>query len=143
MEYSKNSIYIVGCAKAAAENPITVASQYLILPIIFDRDSGQIYDADINSVCDITERFVKSLLVGRSIYTDYNYPRYWFPVSWALSKGPYFLYPKYHSYSSGAEHASAALWLIFYFSLDILLSIFYTDAELSYLYIVQNYLLAR
>ena len=66
MEYSKNSIYIVGCAKAAAENPITVASQYLILPIIFDRDSGQIYDADINSVCDITERFV------RSIYTDYN-----------------------------------------------------------------------
>ena len=66
MEYSKNSIYIVGCAKAAAENPITVASQYLILPIIFDRDSGQIYDADI------TERFVKSLLVGRSIYTDYN-----------------------------------------------------------------------
>ena len=128
MEYSKNSIYIVGCAKAAAENPITVASQYLILPIIFDRDSGQIYDADINSVCDITERFVKSLLV---------------PVSWALSKGPYFLYPKYHSYSSGAEHASAALWLIFYFSLDILLSIFYTDAELSYLYIVQNYLLAR
>lgn len=54
MEYSKNSIYIVGCAKAAAENPITVASQYLILPIIFDRDSGQIYDADINSVCDIT-----------------------------------------------------------------------------------------
>ena len=70
--YSKNSIYIVGCAKAAAENPITVASQYLILPIIFDRDSGQIYDADINSVCDITERFVKSLLVGRSIYTDYN-----------------------------------------------------------------------
>ena len=46
MEYSKNSIYIVGCAKAAAENPITV--------------------------CDITERFVKSLLVGRSIYTDYN-----------------------------------------------------------------------
>lgn len=29
MEYSKNSIYIVGCAKAAAENPITVASQYL------------------------------------------------------------------------------------------------------------------
>ena len=72
MEYSKNSIYIVGCAKAAAENPITVASQYLILPIIFDRDSGQIYDADINSVCDITERFVKSLLVGRSIYTDYN-----------------------------------------------------------------------
>ena len=66
MEYSKNSIYIVGCAKAAAENPITVASQYLILPIIFDRD------ADINSVCDITERFVKSLLVGRSIYTDYN-----------------------------------------------------------------------
>ena len=133
MEYSKNSIYIVGCAKAAAENPITVASQYLILPIIFDRDSGQIYDADINSVCDITERFVKSLLVGRSIYTDYK----------ALSKGPYFLYPKYHSYSSGAEHASAALWLIFYFSLDILLSIFYTDAELSYLYIVQNYLLAR
>ena len=72
MEYSKNSIYIVGCAKAAAENPITVASQYLILPIIFDRDSGQIYDADINSVCDITERLVKSLLVGRSIYTDYN-----------------------------------------------------------------------
>ena len=72
MEYSKNSIYIVGCAKAAAENPLTVASQYLILPIIFDRDSGQIYDADINSVCDITERFVKSLLVGRSIYTDYN-----------------------------------------------------------------------
>ena len=50
MEYSKNSIYIVGCAKAAAENPITVARQYIILPIIFDRDSGQIYDADINSV---------------------------------------------------------------------------------------------
>lgn len=145
MEYSKNSIYIVGCAKAAAENPITVASQYLILPIIFDRDSGQIYDADINSVCDITERFVKSLLVGRSIYTDYNAiiqdigSRYLGHSQKAL----YFLYPKYHSYSSGAEHASAALWLIFYFSLDILLSIFYTDAKLSYLYIVQNYLLAR
>ena len=140
MEYSKNSIYIVGCAKAAAENPITVASQYLILPIIFDRDSGQIYDADINSVCDITERFVKSLLVGRSIYTDYNAiiqdigSRYLGHSQKALI---------YHSYSSGAEHASAALWLIFYFSLDILLSIFYTDAELSYLYIVQNYLLAR
>ena len=140
MEYSKNSIYIVGCAKAAAENPITVASQYLILPIIFDRDSGQIYDADINSVCDITEPFGRQKHLYR---LQCNYPRYWFPVSWALSKGPYFLYPKYHSYSSGAEHASAALWLIFYFSLDILLSIFYTDAELSYLYIVQNYLLAR
>lgn len=117
MEYSKNSIYIVGCAKAAAENPITVASQYLILPIIFDRDSGQIYDADINSVCDITERFVKSLLVGRSIYTDYNaiIQDIGFPVSWALSKGPYFLYPKYHSYSSGAEHASGSTLADFLF----------------------------
>ena len=92
MEYSKNSIYIVGCAKAAAENPITVASQYLILPIIFDRDSGQIYDADINSVCDITERFVKSLLVGRSIYTDYNaiIQDIGSRISWALSKRPLF-----------------------------------------------------
>ena len=145
MEYSKNSIYIVGCAKAAAENPITVASQYLILPIIFDRDSGQIYDADINSVCDITERFVKSLLVGRSIYTDYNAiiqdigSRYLGHSQKALI---FCIRNIIHTLQEQSM-LSAALLADFYFSLDILLSIFYTDAELSYLYIVQNYLLAR
>ena len=72
MKYSEHSVYVVGAAKAVAENPITLANQFLILPIVFDQNSGEILDAGINSVCDITESFVKDLLIGRSIYTDYH-----------------------------------------------------------------------
>ena len=144
MEYSKNSIYIVGCAKLPQKTQLLSPAntsfcrssltgiqakfmmQISILSVILQRGLSKAFWS-AEAFIPITMQLSKIL----------------FPVSWALSKGPYFLYPKYHSYSSGAEHASAALWLIFYFSLDILLSIFYTDAELSYLYIVQNYLLAR
>ena len=118
LEYSKNSIYIVGCAKVAAENPITVASQYLYSADHLDRDSGQIYDADINSVCDITERFVKSPLWSAEAFI---------PITMQLSKilvpgilgtlkRPLFSVSEISFIFSGAEHASAALWLIFYFS---------------------------
>lgn len=70
MIYPENSLYVAGIAKASAQNPIAVRYEQLLTALVFDRENGRIIDADVNMVCELTTDFVKSLLIGYSIFTD-------------------------------------------------------------------------
>lgn len=70
MQYSNDLIFVTGVARASEENPIAVNYDRLLVLLIFEQQSGQIVDAEVNMICGTTRDFVRSLLVGYNLYTD-------------------------------------------------------------------------
>ena len=68
--YPKNAVYFCEAARSADTNPITIHHKMLLLVLIVDPVSGEILDAEINSICDITSDFVRQMLLGYSLRTD-------------------------------------------------------------------------
>lgn len=67
MMFNNENIFIIGDAKAAANNPITQKYNAFYIGLVVDRDSGEIIDADCSATLDLTKQFIKSLLIGKSI----------------------------------------------------------------------------
>ncbi|MCF6409037.1 DUF3870 domain-containing protein [Pseudalkalibacillus salsuginis] len=65
--YSENTIYIIGDAKTSSNNPITQKFNVFFIGLVIDKSSGLIVDADCSSTIPLTEKFVKSLFLGKSI----------------------------------------------------------------------------
>jgi hypothetical protein len=65
--YSESSIYIIGDAKTATNNPITQKFNAFFIGLVIDRKTGRILDADCSATIPLTSKFVQSLFVGGSI----------------------------------------------------------------------------
>lgn len=68
--YPQNTIFIAAQSKTSSQNPITYAHQFFIATFVLDCDTGKIVDVEINSICRITNDFIKQLLLGLSIATE-------------------------------------------------------------------------
>lgn len=65
--YDKDTIFIIGDAKASQNNPITKKYNQYFLAIVVDRTDGKIIDVECSATVDITKRFIQSLFIGRHI----------------------------------------------------------------------------
>lgn len=64
MDYPENTVYLVGHAKVASDNPISLSYGIFFLPFVVDRDTHKIVDVSCNAILDISQNFVRSMLVG-------------------------------------------------------------------------------
>ncbi|WP_257348966.1 DUF3870 domain-containing protein [Pseudalkalibacillus decolorationis] len=65
--FSETTIYIIGDAKTANNNPITQKFNAFFIGLVVDKESRLIVDADCSSTIPLTASFVKSILIGKSI----------------------------------------------------------------------------
>lgn len=68
--YPKNSIFIATHSKTASQNPITYAHSLLMAAFVIDPDDGKILDIEVNTVCQVTNDFIKQLVLGLSLETE-------------------------------------------------------------------------
>ena len=69
-ERPPTAVCVVGLSKTGSRNPITKVHQSLIASLIVDSQTGEIYAAEFNTVCRLTNDFITSLIVGRNLRTD-------------------------------------------------------------------------
>ena len=65
-ELPPTAVCVVGLSKTGSRNPITKVHPSLIV----DSQTGEIYAAEFNTVCRLTNDFITSLIVGRNLRTD-------------------------------------------------------------------------
>src|SRR5699024_4369801 len=65
--YNKNTILVVGDAKAAQNNPITKQYSQFFLALIIDTITDKIIDCECSSTLRLTNQFVYSLLINRKM----------------------------------------------------------------------------
>ncbi|WP_285765925.1 DUF3870 domain-containing protein [Peribacillus sp. SI8-4] len=65
--FHRNTIYLVGEAKAASNNPIMEKFSCFFIGFVIDRDSHEIVDVECSTVLSLTSRFIHSMLAGQSI----------------------------------------------------------------------------
>ncbi|GAA0180572.1 DUF3870 domain-containing protein [Clostridium sediminicola] len=70
MFYEKNTIYILGTARISKNDPISAIYETFFVGIILERDSGKVIDLTCNMVRDVTNDFIKSILVGYNLTED-------------------------------------------------------------------------
>ncbi len=70
MKFAQDVIFAAGMAAPTASTPIAVQYDLLLVTFTFRQGDGIILDAEANMVCDITSSYLRTLLVGRCIYTD-------------------------------------------------------------------------
>lgn len=70
MNYSENTLCIVGNSKSQQHNPITQVYGHFFMVFIVDKTTGCIIDVGCNSIIPITEKFIKDLFINENIKTD-------------------------------------------------------------------------
>ncbi len=70
MSYSKNTVFVTGQARPIKDDVINNVYQVLTLSLIIDRESNIIIDADINTVLNITKKFIQEIILGKNIVSD-------------------------------------------------------------------------
>ncbi|MEW9121745.1 MAG: DUF3870 domain-containing protein [Thermotaleaceae bacterium] len=66
-DYKKNTLYIVGDAKTAVNNPITVQFSAYFIALVIDMDNEVIIDAGASTTVMVTNQFVRSIFMGYSM----------------------------------------------------------------------------
>lgn len=66
----RDALCVVGLSKTGSRNPITKVHQSLMGSFLVDAQSGEIFAAEFNTVCRLTNQFLRSLIVGRNLRTD-------------------------------------------------------------------------
>ena len=72
MNYPQNTLYVVGNSKSQQNNPITQLYGQFFIGFIVDKTTGQILDAECNSIIEITKKFIEDILIGESLMDDYD-----------------------------------------------------------------------
>lgn len=62
--YSKNTIYLVGDAKTATHNPITLQYNAYFIVLVIDLEKETIVDAGASAIITVTNNFVRSIFTG-------------------------------------------------------------------------------
>ena len=70
MKKNSGLVYVTGVARPTPDNPIAVNYDRLLVILIFEPETGEIVDAEVNMICSTTRNFIKSLLVGYCLYSD-------------------------------------------------------------------------
>lgn len=70
MEFDKDTIFLVGDAKAPQNNPITEWYKFYFLALVIKRTNGQIVEAECSATIELTKDFVRSLFIGRNMDDD-------------------------------------------------------------------------
>jgi hypothetical protein len=69
VEYARSTIFVTGVAKIAKDDPIASSNQVFFVSIIVDEETGLVVDATCNTVREMTENFIRLLLVGKNLAT--------------------------------------------------------------------------
>lgn len=70
MEYGKDTVFITGVAKPAKDDPIASTYEVFFISLIVDKNTDQIVNLACNTASDMTEDFIRSLIIGRNIIED-------------------------------------------------------------------------
>ncbi|WP_432408045.1 DUF3870 domain-containing protein [Wukongibacter sp. M2B1] len=70
MVYDKSTIYILGTSKIGKSDPISAMFDIFFIGIILDRRTGKIIDSTCNMVRDVTNDFIRSILIGYNLMDD-------------------------------------------------------------------------
>ncbi|MBQ4538015.1 MAG: DUF3870 domain-containing protein [Oscillospiraceae bacterium] len=70
MQYSKDTILVVGGAKPSRDDAIFTTHGEFYISLVLEGESGKIIDVGCNTIVGVTENFVKEMLVGRSLRDD-------------------------------------------------------------------------
>ncbi|MBB6218981.1 hypothetical protein HNQ80_005159 [Anaerosolibacter carboniphilus] len=62
-QYNKSTIYLVGDAKTATHNPITLQYNAYFIVLVIDLEQEVIVDAGASAINAVTDRFVRSLFM--------------------------------------------------------------------------------
>lgn len=68
--YSCDTMYVIGDAKAPQNNPITKKYSQFFLALVIDTSDDKIVDSECSSTIQLTNQFVRSLFIGRTIFDD-------------------------------------------------------------------------
>lgn len=68
--FDENAIFIVGNAKSSQNNPITQLYGQFFIGFVVDRTGGKILACGVSATISVTNDFVSSLFVGRSLLDD-------------------------------------------------------------------------
>ena len=63
-------VCLVGSAQPTQHNPIYLANKMLLLVLVVERETGRVIDCDINTVCDVTKQFIRSIFLGKNLVED-------------------------------------------------------------------------
>ncbi|MGY0691374.1 DUF3870 domain-containing protein [Virgibacillus sp. FSP13] len=66
--YNQITIYVIGDAKAPQNNPITKKYSQFFLALVINVTNDEIVDSECSSTIQLTNQFVRSLFIGRSVY---------------------------------------------------------------------------
>ncbi|TWH45785.1 DUF3870 domain-containing protein [Sporomusa sp. KB1] len=69
MEYAPSTVFITGQAKPSKEDAISSVYNVFFVSFIVDIETDIIADATCNSVRNMTQDFIRSLLVGQNLAT--------------------------------------------------------------------------
>ena len=69
--YKENTILVVGQAKPSKEDAIYNLHGEFYISLVLNRESGEILDMDCNTILEVTKNFVASMLIGKSLKTDF------------------------------------------------------------------------
>ncbi|HYE81971.1 MAG TPA: DUF3870 domain-containing protein [Clostridia bacterium] len=72
MNYSENTIYIIGNSKSQQHNPITQLYGQFMIGFVIERDTGCIVEVGCNAIIPVTDRFIKDLFIGENIKSTYD-----------------------------------------------------------------------
>lgn len=70
--YNVNSVFITGTAKPSNEDAIKNVYQVFSLSLIVDTRTDQIVDSSCTAVMNMTNNFIRSMLIGRNLVTEIN-----------------------------------------------------------------------
>jgi len=73
LKYTTNTTYIVGNSKSQQNNPITHVYGAFFIAFVIDNDTEEIIDLECNSILPLTNDFIKTIFIGKSIRYDFDH----------------------------------------------------------------------
>ncbi|MBQ9720972.1 MAG: DUF3870 domain-containing protein [Oscillospiraceae bacterium] len=68
--YNANTVFITGTAKPGNEDAIKNVYQVFSLSLIVDTRTDQIVDSSCTAVMNMTNNYIRSILIGRNLVTE-------------------------------------------------------------------------
>lgn len=70
MQYSSSTIFVTGSARPGKDDAISSAYNTFFVSLIIDKETHIIVNATCNAVREMTQDFIKMLLVNRNLITE-------------------------------------------------------------------------
>ncbi len=67
MDYTKNTVYIVGHAKTSTDNAITERFKMFFISFVVDVETDLVMDVGCTATLEITSKFIRHLFMGQNM----------------------------------------------------------------------------